>query len=235
MESQQQAESDARAAKMAELHTLFAKEQEAMNRARYAAVMGKVKEEQEELHKVAELRQKRDQVENQRISANASATSAGASVTSAAAAAQNAKTLEEQRQFEQRMYPEKFALEKRKAEADIARAGRPDEFQQRLKLYQTNPEAYNAMYGAGSKGALTQDQMFDNWQKMGFQEKLARKERAGGDILKAEQDYYREVKGSASAANKPTGGVTVKAPNGQTYSFPTAQAAEEFKKKAGIQ
>jgi len=155
MESQQQAESDARATKMAELHTLFAKEQEAMNRARYAAVMGKVREEQEELHKVAELRHKRDQVKAQETSANASATSAGASVTSAAAAAQNAKTLEEQRQFEQRMYPEKFALEKRKVESEISKAGRPDEFQQRYKLYQTDPTAYNAMYGAGAKGGLT--------------------------------------------------------------------------------
>jgi len=183
MEKQQQAEGDAQRAKMAELHTLWGKEQDALNRAKLASDEGKVNEKRALLMKAAEYRLERQKAQ--------------ASTTSAEASAQNARTLEEQRKFEQENYPEKFKLEKRKVDADIARAGRPDEFQQRLRLYQTDPTAYNAIYGAGAKG-LTQDQMVDNWQKMPFLEKEARKKRAGGDILKAEQDYYREVKGLAS-------------------------------------
>jgi hypothetical protein len=195
LEEKQKSEGDAQRAKMAELSALWGKEQDALNRANYAADRGNVQEKREQLLKAANYRLEREKVE-------ATKTSAGASVTSANASAQNARTLEEQRKFEQENHPAKFELEKRKVEADILRAGRPDEFQQRLKLYKTDPTAYNAMYGSGAKG-LTQDQMVDNWQKMSMQEKMARKARAGGDILKAEQDYYREVKGLAST---PSGG-----------------------------
>jgi hypothetical protein len=185
LEKEQNAQGDAQRTKMAELATLWGKEQDALNRANYAADKGNVQEKRDQLLKAANFRLEREKAQ--------------ASTTSAEASAQNAKTLEEQRKFEQEKYPEKFKLEQRKVEADILRAGRPDEFQQRLKLYQTNPTAYNAMYGAGAKGALTQDQMVDNWQKMGIQEKMARKARANGDILKAEQDYYKEVKGLSSS------------------------------------
>jgi hypothetical protein len=196
MEKEQEAEGDTRRAKMAELNTLWGKEQDALARANYEADRGNVEGKRKKMLEAANYRAELRKVAAQEKTAGASA--------------QNAKTAEEQRKFEQENYPERFKLEQRKVEADILRAGRPDEFQQRLRLYQTDPNAYNAMYGAGAKG-LTQDQMMDNWQKMPFLEKEARKKRAGGDVLKAEQDYYKEVKGLASspAANKPTGAPAV--------------------------
>jgi hypothetical protein len=199
LEEKQKAEGDTQRAKMAELSALWGKEQDALNRANYAADKGRMDEKRKALMEAANYRLEREKVE-------ATKTSAGAAVTSAGASAKNAETQAREQIFKEEKYPKEYELERRKVEADVARAGRPDEFQQRLKLYQTNPDAYNAMFGAASKGALTQDQMTDNWQKMNVMEKMARKARAGGDILKAEQDYYREVKGSAPAATKPTGG-----------------------------
>jgi hypothetical protein len=53
-----------------------------------------------------------------------------ASTTQAEAASQNARTLEEQRKFEQKNYPAKFALEQEKVRAEIAQALRkPGELQ----------------------------------------------------------------------------------------------------------
>jgi hypothetical protein len=150
MESQQQAESDARAAKMAELHTLFAKEQEAMNRARYAAVRGMVKEEEAALHEVAKLRQTRDQVKAQE-------TSAGASLTSANAAAQNSRTLEEQRKFEQGNYPREMALKEQVARAQLAHANKLSETEQRIKLAKEDPNLYARLYGEPKSGLTEKD------------------------------------------------------------------------------
>jgi hypothetical protein len=203
LEEKQIAQGDAQRSKMAELATLWGKEQDALNRANFAADKGNVQEKREQLLKAATYRLERQKAQ--------------ASTTSAEASAQNAKTLEDQRKFEQEKYPEKFALEQEKARAaikkdlaDAARSGRPDEFQQRLRLYQTDPTAYNAMFGDKAR-TMTQDQMADNWKGMGIQEKMARTKRAGGDVLKAEQDYYKEVRGLASspAANKPIGAPAV--------------------------
>jgi hypothetical protein len=51
-------------------------------------------------------------------------------------------------------------------------------------------------------------------------------------------DFYAaiEVQTPAAPAAAPaaTGGVSVTAPNGQTFTFPTQKAADDFKKKAGI-
>jgi hypothetical protein len=155
---------------------------------------------------------------------------AEASTKSAEASAQNARTLEEQRKFEQEQYPEKFKLEKRKVEADILRAGRPDEFQQRLRLYQTDPNAYNAMYGAGAKGGLTtsREEAIKNLDtRMGVRFKMMKPDE--------QETLIRQEMGGGAPAMPTGGGVKVTAPNGQTYSFPNAQAAQEFKKKAGIQ
>jgi hypothetical protein len=141
MESQQQAQSEANAMKMAELHSLWGKEQEAMNRARYAAVMGKVKEEEAALREIAELRHKRDQVEAQKTTAAASTKQAE---TSSQREAREAKEQEV-------LTPAKLALLK----AQAAREGRPDDFQQRYKLYQTDPNAFQAMYGNKLSGQQT--------------------------------------------------------------------------------
>jgi hypothetical protein len=200
MESEQRKEAEQNAMKMADLHTLWAKEQDALKRAALAADMGQVDKSRTYQTEALKLRQEFDKVK--------------ASTTSAEAAAQNARTLEEQRKFEQEQYPAKFALEERKANAAIKRdmaeairAGRPSEAQERLAIYKKDPAAYMAMYGTG-KGVLTQDQMTDNWQKMSIIDKMARKARAGGDILKAEQDYYKEVSGLPLSSAPSNGGGT---------------------------
>ena len=72
---------------------------------------------------------------------------------------------------------------------------------------------------------------------MPLKERMAREKNADGDVLKAQKDFFRELNGGLASlpAAGASGGVTVTAPNGQTYTFPNAQAAQEFKKKAGIQ
>jgi hypothetical protein len=233
LEEKQKAEGDTQRAKMAELSALWGKEQDALNRANYAADKGRMDEKRKALMEAANYRLEREKVEATKTSAGAAVTSAGASVTSANASAQNAKTLEEQRQFEQRMYPEKFALEQRKANAEIARAGRPDDFQQRYKLYKTDPNAFQAIYGNKLSGQQTsREEAIKNLVgRMGAAFTMLALKPEG----LAQQEALIKQEMSGGAAPKPAGGVTVKAPNGQTYSFPTAQAAEEFKKKAGIQ
>jgi hypothetical protein len=111
--------------------------------------------------------------------------------------------LEEQRKFEQANYPEKFKLEQRKTEADILRAGRPDEFQQRLRLYQTDPTAYNAMYGAGAKGGLTtsREEAIKNLiARMGPKFTMLARTPEG---LEQQETLIKQEMGGAS---KPTGG-----------------------------
>ena len=145
LEEKQTAQGDAQRGKMAELATLWGKEQDALNRANYAADKGNVQEKREQLLKAAAYRLERQKAQ--------------ASTTSAEASAQNAKTLEEQRRFEQTNYPEKFKLEQRKVEADIAKAGRPDEFQQRVKLAKENPEMYARLFG--EKSSLTEKDFYE--------------------------------------------------------------------------
>jgi hypothetical protein len=189
LEEKQIAQGDAQRGKMAELATLWGKEQDALNRANYAADKGNVQEKREQLLKAAAFRLERQKAQ--------------ASTTSAEASAQNAKTFEEQRKFEQANYPEKFKLEQRKTEADILRAGRPDEFQQRLRLYQTDPTAYNAMYGAGAKGGLTtsREEAIKNLiARMGPKFTLLARTPEG---LEQQETLIKQEMGGAS---KPTGG-----------------------------
>jgi hypothetical protein len=143
MEKQQQAEGDTQRAKMAELHTLWGKEQDALNRAKLASDEGKVNEKRELLQKAAKYRLDRQQAEAQ--------------TTSAGASAQNARTLEEQRKFEQANYPREMALKERVAGAQLAHATRPGEQEQRLKLYKENPAAYAAIYGEPKSGLTEKD------------------------------------------------------------------------------
>jgi hypothetical protein len=197
MKTAQEATKDANAMKMAELHTLWAKEQDALNRANYAADKGRMDEKRKALMEAANFRLEREKVE-------ATKTSAGASVTSANASAQNARTLEEQRKFEQENYPAKFALEQRKANADIARAGRPDEFQQRLRLYQTDPNAFQAMYGNKLSGQQTsREEAIKNLiGRMGIGFTMLARTPEG----LAQQESLIKQEMGGGAAPKPTGG-----------------------------
>jgi hypothetical protein len=212
MEGEQRKEAEQNAMKMADLHTLWAKEQEAMNRARYAAITGKVREEEAAMREIADLRHKRDQVR--------------AATTSSEASAKQAQTQALKEEFDQKNYSKRFELEERKvaaderrAAADAANAGRKgaeesiiNNIWSSLKARDpkaTYMDAFNAFQTGkvGGKTALTQDQMIDAWQKMNIQDKMARKARAGGDVLKAEQDYYKELKGLSSLQSSgSTGG-----------------------------
>jgi hypothetical protein len=188
LENNQQKLSEQNAIKMAELQTLFAERDDARRRGDLVAdraVQDKISEKKKEMlglrHQYTNAETAREQ---------------------AAAHTSTAKTQAEKEAEDRKNYPREMALKEMIAKAQLAHANKPSEQEQRLNLFKTNREAYNAMYGAGAK-VLTQDQMMDNWQKMPFLEKEARKKRAGGDVLKAEQDYYKEVRGLASA---PSGG-----------------------------
>jgi hypothetical protein len=208
IEKERRKESEQNAMKMAELHSLWGKEQDALKRSEYEAVMGRVDKARAAQAEALTARRQFDQVQ--------------ASTTQAEAAAKNAETLEAQRKFEQEQHPSKFKLEERKvaaeelrARSDAANASRKGAEESIINniwssLKATNPkatymDAFNAFQSGrvAGKAALTQDQMIDAWQKMPIQDKMARKARAGGDVLKAEQDYYRELKGLPSV---PTGG-----------------------------
>jgi hypothetical protein len=235
MEKEQEAEGDTRRAKMAELNTLWGKEQDALARANYEADRGNVEGKRKKMLEAANYRAELRKV--------------AAQETTAGASAQNAKTLEEQRKFEQSKYPDKLKIEQDQARAALISAGKaPGEVQLAYGILadmkKTNPnatllDAMTAMQSGkvAGKGMLTQDQMLDAWQKMPFKERMAREKNADGDVLKAQKDFFRELNGGLASlpAAGASGGVTVTAPNGQTYTFPNAQAAQEFKKKAGIQ
>jgi len=160
MQKEQEAESDTRLTKMAELQTLWAKEQDAVKRAALAADMGQVDKSNAAKIEALKLRQQFDQVKAQTISANASATSAGASVTSAAASTKQAETAsqKEAREAEEQklLTPARLALYK----AQAAREGRPPPGIEETRLYMSDPkyaEAYDKMQAsrAGSKNQLT--------------------------------------------------------------------------------
>jgi len=200
----QKAQSEANATKMAELHTLWGKEQEAMNRARHASVTGRVKEEEAALHEVAKLRQTRDQVEAQK--------------TSAAASAKQAETLAGKEAFDQKNYPEELKIKQAQVRAQLIAAGKnPAEVQiaERIlaDMRKTNPnatmlDAITAMQTGkvAGKMSLTQDQILDAWEKMPLKERMAREKAAGGDILKAQNEYFKQLSGGLASLPtvKPT-------------------------------
>ena len=108
IDKERRKEAEQNAMKMAELHSLWGKEQDALKRAEYEAVMGRVDKSRAAQAEALTARRQFDQVK--------------ASTTSAEASAKQAQTTEEQRKFEQEQYPAKFKLEERKVAADELRA-----------------------------------------------------------------------------------------------------------------
>jgi len=146
LEEKQNAQGDAQRGKMAELATLWGKEQDALNRANYAADKGNVEEKRQQLLKAAAFRLERQKAE-------ASTTQAEASKRTAETAAQReAREAEAQKQ----MLPADVAYKR----ALASQAGRPSEHEQRLKLAQTNPELYAKLYGE-SKSSLTEKDFYE--------------------------------------------------------------------------
>lgn len=145
LEEKQIAQGDAQRAKMAELATLWGKEQDALNRANYAADKGNVQEKREQLLKAAAYRLERQKAE--------------ASTTSAAASAKQAQTLADKEAEERKNYPREMALKEQIARAQLAHATRPGEFEQRVKLAKENPDLYARLFG--EKTGLTEKDFYE--------------------------------------------------------------------------
>jgi hypothetical protein len=208
MEGEQKKEAEQNAMKMADLHALWAKEQDAVKRAALAADMGQVDKSRTYQNEALKLRQEFDKVKASNISAEA--------------AAQNAKTLEEQRKFEQKQYPEKFELERRKvaadelrARSDAANAGRKgaeesiiNNIWSSLKARDpkaTYMDAFNAFQsGKGGGQRTSREEAIKNLDlRLGIKFKMMKPEDQEGLI--------RQEMGVAPspAANKPTGAPAV--------------------------
>lgn len=110
IEKERRKEAEQNAMKMAELHSLWGKEQDALKRAEYEAVMGRVDKSRAAQAEALTARRQFDQVQ--------------ASTTQAEAAAKQAQTHAESEEFKRTKYPQEFALEERKARAAEAQAGR---------------------------------------------------------------------------------------------------------------
>jgi hypothetical protein len=213
MAKQQQTESDAQSTKMAELHTLWGKEQDALNRAKLAADEGKVNEKRELMQKAAQFRLERQKAE--------------ATTTQAAAAARNAETNAGELALKNQELPVKLALYK----AQAAREGRAPPSIEETKLYMSDSKyaaAYDKMQSIknGGKGEFTREDAM----KLAF---------PGGVMPGIDpQEGINTANKIYEAVNKAkTGGGLnmVTLPDGRSLSFPTAEAAAEFKKKAGLQ
>jgi FKBP-type peptidyl-prolyl cis-trans isomerase len=129
----QQKEAEQNAMKMAELHSLWGKEQDALKRADYEAVMGRVDKARALQAEALKLRQQFDQVK--------------ASTTSAEAAAKKAQTDAETEarlaEAQKQTLPVDIAYKR----ALAGQAGKPGEFEQRVKLAKENPNLYSIVYG----------------------------------------------------------------------------------------
>jgi hypothetical protein len=203
MKTAQEATKDANAMKMAELHTLWAKEQDALNRANYAADKGRMDEKRKALMEAANYRLEREKVE-------ATKTSAGASVTSAAASARSAETQASKEAFDQKNYPQEFALKQQEARARIANAlQKPAEIQVLDRMYAEakakNPaatyadtfEQYKAAgMGVSKTGTLTYK---DALKQASENPMIAMK---GGDALI--QEAKRLMAGQSGGGRKPS-------------------------------
>jgi hypothetical protein len=110
-------------------------------------------------------------------------------------------------------------------------------------------DAYAAFKAAGmpaqaARGQMTWPQAVDDARAemkdpilwAGQEAVLAKKEnRAPRTYQQALMDRAKELMQGATGAPAPTGGpVVVTAPNGQRFSFPTQEAANQFKQAAGI-
>jgi hypothetical protein len=142
MEGEQRKEAEQNAMKMADLHTLWAKEQEAMNRARYAAVTGKVKEEEEANREIAKLQHARAQAQAQ--------------TTTAEATKRNAEINAGELALREKELPVKLALYR----AQALREGRPPPSIEETNRYMSDPKyaaAYDQMQAArtGGRGSFT--------------------------------------------------------------------------------
>ncbi|NBV72206.1 MAG: hypothetical protein EBR60_09250 [Burkholderiaceae bacterium] len=211
LEEKQNAQGDAQRGKMAELATLWGKEQDALNRANFEADRGNVEGKRKKLLEAAAFRLERQKVQ-------ASTTQAEATSKQAETASQKeAREAEAQRQM----------LPKR---AIAGQANRPPSSVEETQRYMNDPKyaaAYNEMQAArtGGRGSFTFEDALKQVAPM-----------MPGESPEAIAAAAKKLMDSYKAYQTGGGGSTmVTLPDGRSLSFPTAQAAAEFKKKAGIQ
>jgi hypothetical protein len=145
LEEKQNAQGDAQRGKMAELATLWAKEQDALNRANFEADRGNVEGQRKKLLEAAGYRLEKKKVQ--------------ATTTSAEASSRQAQTLADKEAEERKNYPREMALKEQIAQAQLAHATRPGEFEQRVKLAKENPELYAKLFG--EKAGLTEKDFYE--------------------------------------------------------------------------
>ena len=148
LENKQRSEGDTQRTKMAELHSLWGKEQDALKRADYAADMGQVDKANALRAEALKLRQTRDQIEAQKTTAAANAKQAET------AAARETREAEAQKLE----LPAKIKV----WNSEAARNGRPPASVEEVQRYIADPKyaaAYDKMQSIrnGGKGEFTRE------------------------------------------------------------------------------
>lgn len=113
----------------------------------------------------------------------------------------------------------KLEVEQVKAQAAMISAGRPSQIMELANLYRTNPELAAKVQGISKTGGLSAD---DIVKILAIDPKFME--------LSPDQKIALV---SAAMKGQLGGGYPVTV-NGKTYNFPTQQAADDFKKQAGI-
>jgi hypothetical protein len=216
LEKEQKKLSEQNAMKNAELQMAFAEKEDARRRGDFATDRAKQAEIQALKKDIIGLR-------HQKIQADASTTSAGAAAKNAATnAATEARNAAEQNA----LLPAKLELYKQQA----LKEGRPPPSVEETQRYMSDPKyaaAYDQMQSArtGGRGAFTFEDALKQVAPM-----------MPGESPEAIATAAKKLMDSYKAYQTGGGGSTmVTLPDGRSLSFPTAQAAAEFKKKAGIQ
>ena len=208
LEKEQQKASEQNATKMAELHTLWGKEQDALKRAALAADMGRVKESQAARLEAVKLEHQQQQIK--------------AAQTSASAAERQSLTQEREQKFKEANYPKEHELDRIKALAmgssaeeriltkllTEARARDP-----KATLADVYEKFKTAGLGPARSGALTPEQLLKSWNDMKPIEQMRLIKEAGSEE-KARKKYFESNAGlggglSALPTSKPTGAPAV--------------------------
>ncbi len=188
LEKEQGKEAEQNAMKMAELHSLWGKEQDALKRSALAADMGRVKESEAAKMEALKARQQFDQVKAQ--------------TTSAEASARQAATQASKEQFEQSNYPREMGLKEKVAAAQLAHATRPGDFELRTKLAKEDPALYAKMFGEKQPNTSREEAIKNLDTRMGFKFKML-------PLDQQEALIRQEMGGGAPAPSKPAGAPAV--------------------------
>jgi hypothetical protein len=221
LEKEQQKLSEQNAIKMAELQTAFAERDDARRRGDLVTDRAKQTE-------IANLKKEMLTLRNQYTNAESNKTQAAATASNAAT---NAAKETREAETEKIMRP----LDVKYKNALISQAGRPPaEVQLAERYWQSMPkgtsfqQAYDTMMSTktGGKGSFT----FEDAMKIAAPGGVP-----PGMDPKEYIDNAKRILEAHQGMQSGGGSVIVKLPDGRSLSFPSAQAAAEFKKKAGIQ